>query len=119
MQYSLSSYLVCPRRRDFLLALLLAVTTILAYRPAWHGGFIWDDDAYITNNELLTAPNGLRRSWFSLGSPSPYFPLVYTMFRFEHAWWGLSPAGYHVVNILLHIANALLLWRLLVRLRVP
>jgi protein O-mannosyl-transferase len=119
MQHALSRYLVRARRRDFLLALLLAVTTILAYRPAWHGGFIWDDDAYITNNELLTAPDGLRRIWFSLDSPSQYFPLVYTMFRFEHAWWGLSPAGYHVVNILLHIANALLLWRLLVRLRVP
>jgi protein O-mannosyl-transferase len=119
MQYALSRYLVRSRRRDFLLALLLAVTTILAYQPAWHGGFIWDDDAYITNNELLTAPDGLRRIWFSLDSPSQYFPLVYTMFRFEHAWWGLSPAGYHVVNILLHIANALLLWRLLVRLRVP
>src|SRR5678815_1234527 len=119
MQYALSRYLVRPGRRDFLLALLLAVTTILAYRPAWHGGFIWDDDAYITNNELLTAPDGLRRIWFSLDSPSQYFPLVYTMFRFEYSWWGLNPTGYHVVNILLHIANALLLWGLLARLRVP
>ena len=41
------------------------------------------------------------------------------MFRFEHAWWGLSPTGYHVINILLHIANALILWSLLARLRVP
>src|SRR5438874_4515082 len=98
---------------------LLTAVTILAYQPAWHGGFIWDDDAYITNNELLTAPDGLRRIWFSLDSPSQYFPLVYTMFRFEHSWWGLNPTGYHVVNILLHIANALLLWGLLARLRVP
>jgi len=119
MQYAIFRYLGRPHRRYFLLGLLLAVTTILAYQPAWHGGFIWDDDAYITNNELLTAPDGLRRIWFSLDSPSQYFPLVYTMFRFEHAWWGLSPTGYHVVNILLHIANALLLWRLLVRLHVP
>jgi tetratricopeptide (TPR) repeat protein len=119
MQNALFRYLARPKRDYLLLALLLAVTTILAYQPAWHGGFIWDDDAYITNNELLTAPDGLRRIWFSLDSPSQYFPLVYTMFRFERAWWGLSPTGYHFVNILLHIANALILWGLLARLRVP
>src|SRR5438132_5874377 len=118
MQNALFRYLARPYRRDLLLALLLAVPTILAYQPAWHGGFIWDDDAYITNNELLSAPDGLRRIWFSLDSPSQYFPLVYTMFRFEHSWWGLNPTGYHIVNILLHIANALILWNLLARLHV-
>jgi protein O-mannosyl-transferase len=119
MQYALFRDLVRLKRGYLILALVLVVTTILAYQPAWHGGFIWDDDAYITNNELLTAPDGLRRIWFSLDSPSQYFPLVYTMFRFERAWWGLSPTGYHFVNILLHIANALILWSLLARLRVP
>src|SRR5882762_585286 len=119
MQNALFRYLARPKRDYLILALLLAVTTILAYQPAWHGGFIWDDDAYITNNELLTAPDGLRRIWFSLDSPSQYFPLVYTMFRFEHSWRGLSPTGYHFVNILLHIANALILWSLLARLRLP
>jgi tetratricopeptide (TPR) repeat protein len=107
------------RGRACLFGLLLAAVTIFAYRPAWNGGFIWDDDAYITNNALLTAPDGLRRIWFSLDSPSQYFPLVYTTFRFEHALWGLNPSGYHWVNVLLHVANALLVWRLLVRLKVP
>ena len=105
--------------RIYLFVLLLAAVTILAYRPAWNGGFLWDDDAYVTNNELLTAPDGLRRIWFSFDSPSQYFPLVYTTFRIERALWGLNPAGYHVVNVLLHVANALLVWRLLARLRVP
>ncbi len=89
------------------------------YQPAWNGGFIWDDDDYVTNNELLTAPDGLRRIWFSLDSPSQYFPLVYTTFRIEHALWGLNPSGYHWINLLLHVANALLVWRALVRLKVP
>ena len=92
---------------------------MLAYQPAWNGGFIWDDDEYVANNELLTAPDGLRRIWFSLDSPSQYFPLVYTTFRIEHALWGLHPFGFHWVNLLLHVANALLVWRLLVRLKVP
>ncbi len=111
-----------PRRswwRGLLFALVLAAVTISASRPAWHGGFLWDDDVYITNNELLTAPDGLRRIWFSLDSPSQYFPLVYTTFRIEHALWGITPTGYHWVNLLLHIGNALLVWLVLTRLNVP
>jgi len=90
-----------------------------AYFPALNAGFIWDDDRYVTNNPLLTAPDGLRRIWFSLDSPSQYFPLTYTSFRIERALWGLRPFGYHLTNLLLHIANALLVWRLLARLNVP
>ena len=99
--------------------LLLAAATILVYQQAWHAGYIWDDDVYVTENKLLTAPDGLSRIWFSLDSPSQYFPLVYTSFRLEHALWGLHPEGYHWVNILLHTVNALLVWRLLGLLRVP
>ena len=105
--------------RDWLLGLGLVLAIVFAYQQAWHAGYIWDDDFYLTGNRLLTAPDGLRRIWFSLDSPSQYFPLVYTTFRIEHALWGLNPTGYHLVNILLHAANALLLWRLLRRLRVP
>ncbi|MEO5722391.1 MAG: tetratricopeptide repeat protein, partial [Chthoniobacterales bacterium] len=105
--------------KSWLLGLLLVAATAVAYQPAWNAGFIWDDDIYVTTNELLTAPDGLQRIWFSFDSPSQYFPLVYTTFRFEHALWGLNPAGYHLVNLALHIATALLAWRLLFLLRIP
>jgi tetratricopeptide (TPR) repeat protein len=105
--------------RPWLLALALVALTLAAYHPAWNAGFIWDDDKYVTQNPLLTAPDGLRRIWFSLDSPSQYFPLTYTTFYLERAVWGLNPAGYHRINILLHLANALLVWGLLTRLAVP
>src|SRR5580700_2418607 len=82
-----------------LLGLFLVLITLLAYGPAWRAGFIWDDDAYLTQNPLLTAPDGLRRIWFSLDSPSQYFPLTYTAFYFERGLWGLNPAGYHMINL--------------------
>jgi tetratricopeptide (TPR) repeat protein len=92
---------------------------LVAYLPALKGDFLWDDDRYVTHNALLTEPDGLSRIWFSLDAPSQYFPLAYTLLRIERAFWGLDPAGYHWVNILLHIANALLVWRVLRRLNVP
>ncbi len=67
----------------------------------------------------MTAPDGLWRIWFSLESPSQYFPLTYTTFRVERSLWDLNPTGYHWINILLHATNALLLWWLLTRLRIP
>jgi len=108
-----------PRGRAWIFGVLLAAVTIFIYRPAWNGGFLWDDDDYIIKNDLLTASDGLRRIWFSLDSPSQYFPLVYTTFRIERAIWGLHPSGYHLINLLLHVANALLVWRVLARLNVP
>ncbi|MGD0349648.1 MAG: tetratricopeptide repeat protein [Verrucomicrobiota bacterium] len=98
---------------------LIVFLVFLAYLPALHGGFIWDDDVYVTNNPLLTAPDGLRRIWFTLDSPSQYFPLTYTVFRIERSLWGLDPTGYHCVNILLHAINALLVGLVLQRLSVP
>jgi tetratricopeptide (TPR) repeat protein len=107
------------RGRALIFAVILAAMTIFAYRPAWNGGFLWDDDDYIINNELLTAANGWQRIWFSLDSPSQYFPFTYSTFRIEHALWGLNTTGYHWVNLLLHVANALLVWAVLAKLKVP
>jgi protein O-mannosyl-transferase len=104
---------------DFLFGLLLVAITIAAYQTVGHAGFIWDDDIYVTANPLLTAPDGLKRIWLSLDSPSQYFPLVYTTFRLEYALWGLNAAGYHWVNVLLHAVNAVFVWMLLRNLRIP
>jgi Flp pilus assembly protein TadD len=116
---SADASVLSSQTQTWLLAFLLVLGVILAYQPVWHAGFIWDDDAYVTQNKLLTAPDGLQRIWFSKDSPSQYFPLVYTTFRLERLLWGLNPAGYHWVNLLLHAANGLLVWRVLRRLAVP
>src|SRR5205823_5889159 len=112
-------FLITPRTLTWLGAATLFALTIFAYWPAWHGGFIWDDDRYVIHNYLLIAPDGLRRIWFSLDAPSQYFPLTYTVLRIERSLWDLNPAGYHWVNILLHLGNALLVWCILARLKVP
>lgn len=102
-----------------LLPLLLIAVTILAYQPVWHAGFVWDDDYYVTQNPALRDLEGLRRIWFQVGAVPQYYPLVYTVFWAEYHLWGFQPLGYHVVNVLLHALAAILLARMLVRLRIP
>jgi tetratricopeptide (TPR) repeat protein len=98
---------------------LLMLLVLVAYLPALAAGFIWDDDAYVTKNPMLTDPHGLREIWFTAHTQSQYFPLVYTTFRFEHELWGLNPFGFHLVNVLLHGVNVTLVWWVLRRLLVP
>lgn len=100
-------------------AALLIGLVLLAYWPALSGRFLWDDDAYVTSNPLLSSPDGWQRIWFSAHRQSQFFPMVFTTLRLEYGLWGLNPLGYHLVNVLLHSANALLLWILLRKLAVP
>ncbi|HTY17349.1 MAG TPA: tetratricopeptide repeat protein [Myxococcota bacterium] len=97
----------------------LALLAVAVYAPVRSAGFVWDDDVYVTQNATLRTLSGLARIWLVPGSVPQYYPLVHTTFWLEYHLWGLDPVGYHAVNVLLHAASAVLLWRLLVRLRVP
>jgi len=106
------------RMKGVILAALLVAMVVAAYGPALSAGFIWDDDDYVTENPLLHEPDGFERIWLSMDAPSQYFPLVYSAFRIEYGIWGLAPFGFHLINVLFHAANALLLWLLLRRLEI-
>jgi len=97
---------------------LIVLLVCLAYLPALHGGFIWDDDVYVTNNLTLHDLGGLQRIWFEVGAVPQYYPMVHTTFWLEYHLWGLNPFGYHLINVLLHATAAILLWQVLLRLRI-
>jgi tetratricopeptide (TPR) repeat protein len=99
--------------------LIIVIVTYLAYIPAIQGGFIWDDDDYVTENETLRSLEGLRQIWFEIGAVPQYYPMVHTTFWIEFHLWGLNPMGYHIVNVFFHVMNSLLLWWLLSRLSIP
>jgi tetratricopeptide (TPR) repeat protein len=99
--------------------LFLSMVTLLAYSSVLPAGFIWDDDAYVIENMQLRTAEGLARIWLEPGATPQYYPMVFTLFWAQFQLWGLNPVGYHLVNILLHILNAVLLWSCLRRLDAP
>jgi len=105
-------------KRDWFFCLLLAVVTMLAYHPAWHGGVLWDDDAHIGGPELRTL-DGLRRIWFVPRTTQQYYPLLHTSYWLQQKLWGDSITGYHIVNLLLHIGCVVLVLRIVRFLRIP
>ena len=98
--------------------LLVAALAVAAYVPALRAGWIWDDDSYVTENPVVQRADGVLEAWVP-GSTPQYYPLVFVSFWTQHAVHGLEPFGYHLVNVLLHVASSVLLWRLLAALRVP
>jgi tetratricopeptide (TPR) repeat protein len=102
----------------WLWSLALLVTTLIAYQPAWNGRPIWDDDAHMTRPELRSL-SGLAQIWTKPGATQQYYPFVHSVFWLEQKLWGDAVAPYHLVNILLHVASALLLLRTLLHLQVP
>jgi len=114
-------------RRDAFAVLIIGVLIAVVYFPATRAGFVWDD-SIMRNLVAVSTWGGIWELWFDpVGAyleggtrkEGHYWPLLYTTFWLEHKLWGFSPAGYHVVNILIHFANTVLLWRVLSRLAVP
>ena len=114
-------------RRDAFSFLVLGVLIAVVYFPAALAGFVWDD-SIMRELRAVSTWGGIWELWFDpvnayleggTRKEGHYWPLLYTTFWIEHKLWGFSPAGYHIVNILIHFANTVLLWRLLVRLAVP
>lgn len=99
----------------------------------WTGGLTNDKDA-ATDPALVKALRVPLRAvekyfkpdtTFGAHQSADYFPLKTTMLWLEFQLWGHNPDGsaspnaFHVMNIILHAIDALLLWLLLSQLKVP
>ena len=97
--------------------LILFLAVVLVYQPVWFAGYLWDDDAHLTANPCIIGPLGLKEIWTT--GYAAICPLTLTTFWLEHALWDLAPLPYHLVNVFLHGACAVVLWRVLRSLEVP
>lgn len=98
-----------PWNLDLNIILVLIVTT-LAYISIFNNSFTnWDDDYYVTINNLLREPDW--KGIFTQPVVGNYHPLTVLSFAFNYQLSGLSPFSYFLLNLLLHLANTYLVYR--------
>jgi protein O-mannosyl-transferase len=92
----------------WLILFCVAVTFFVYISSALHNGFIeiWDDIASVTDNPLI-------KSWsfsalFTTRTFGRFHPLEMLLLTIEYHLFGMSPAGYHLVSLLLHLINVAL-----------
>ncbi len=94
---------------------LILVVTFIPFAGSLDNDFVnWDDGVYVKHNRRIQ-----DLSWdsiqgiFSAPLSRSYTPLTLVSFSLDHAIWGLDPFGYHLTNLLLHLANTLLVFLLI------
>jgi hypothetical protein len=97
---------------SWLVPLFVAVLTLAAFFPALSNGFVnWDDDKILYDNPLYRGLGWDRLSWmFTTFLMGHYQPLSWLTFAIDYLLWGMDPFGYHLTNVLLHTANAVLFY---------
>jgi protein O-mannosyl-transferase len=103
------------RVRSIFLGVIVCCATVVAYLPSLKAAFIWNDEDYVTSPQLQSL-NGLAQIWFKVGATEQYYPLLHTAFWLEHRVFGDEPAGYHFLNLLLHLGATILFAAVLLKL---
>ena len=108
-----TSYIPAGYKPWIILAIL--VVTFIAYAPSLQNDLLktWDDQAYVTQNDLITnlSPAGMVRIFKEdRGLYANYHPLTTLSLAFNHAISGKSPLGYHLTNLFIHLLNTLLVF---------
>ncbi len=102
-------------------SVLIMLISALAYLNTVPNGFVWDDRYLIEQNPYLRSLDHVPSYFVSSRTQGSYDMKVYrplrqAMFNVEYQLFGAKPAGYHVMNVILHSLNALALFLLLRRL---
>ncbi len=103
------------KRPEVLISCLLVALALAVYSRACWNGFVYDDEGYVVKNPNVHA--GLTRAsyrWaFTSTDPPIWHPLTWLSLQLDYQLYGLNPRGFHLTNVALHAANAVLLFLVL------
>ncbi len=108
---------ILPSSR-FLIPLGVVFVTAAVFLPVLNCEFVnWDDPKMIVDNPAFRGFDPAHLKWmFTTFHMGHYQPLSWVTLALDDAVWGTNPAGYHLTNLLIHAANAFLVYLLALRL---
>jgi len=115
----MSSAILRERRTTIYRAVFLLIILFVVYWPALRGSYLWDDGRHVPDRPSFYTRKGLKLIWTQPGYTQQYYPLMFTTVWVEHHFWGARSTGYHVVTLMFHAANAILVALLLSELGFP
>jgi Tfp pilus assembly protein PilF len=88
------------------------VAVVAAFFPALANEFVnWDDDLNLTENPYWRGLGPAQLRWmFTVMHGGHYQPLSWVSYAIDYRIWGLDPFGFHLTNLVLHAANAVVFW---------
>jgi tetratricopeptide (TPR) repeat protein len=97
---------------DYAIPVALAAIAFLVFSPSLRNEFVlWDDVSLFTNNQAYRGLGWTQIRWmFTTTLMGHWVPLTWLTHGLDYLIWGMNPIGYHLVNLLLHGANAALLY---------
>jgi hypothetical protein len=103
---------------EWLILATLAVLTLIVFgQIAGHSFLNYDDGQFIYENDAVKSGlNGASVGWALTSASIGWYPLTWISHELDVALWGLKPAGHLVTQMLLHTANAFVLFLALRRL---
>jgi protein O-mannosyl-transferase len=96
--------------RALVLSIVLAVVAV--FSVGLRNDFVdWDDPANLLDNQDYRGLGRAQLAWMLTTTlMGHYIPLTWLTFGLDYVLWGMEPAGYHFTNLVLHAANATLMY---------
>lgn len=111
------------RHKHIVTVPVIALLGLVCYFNALHNGFVWDDKSLVLDNQYIKdfshIPDIFTKNLYqgTEGEQSNFYrPLQNILLLFSYQFWKTNSFGYHLLNVLLHIVNAILVYVVVSRL---
>ncbi|MBS1514777.1 MAG: tetratricopeptide repeat protein [Bacteroidetes bacterium] len=96
--------------------ILITIVTLVVFYNTFQNDFVFDDESVVQNNQSITSLSNIPKYFtgeegFHKVIGKYYRPVVSATYAIDYALYGLSPKGFHVTNVIIHLIACLLLFK--------